>query len=258
MLLYPSIHPCEWIHSLRENSKEPILQLYVLVRRLSNSVSISYQRIQSYSNCDQTPCHSIIGEVLLRKNLFKPCRKLFELYRNQLLSKIKMLHNAIYCHILTSTNHFSLPLSTSSVCKHSCQPLWVIPEQVLSKMIIPACTITNYGQRWLSQHAPKQSLINDNYSSMHKNFLDRWECVHEGGGRRQRQKTDAAFRLFAPQSTIHNPTLASNKSPITIHNARCYTSFWIRSCRGYFTSNSNKPSRLCQNSMSNYLYFKFR
>ena len=67
----------------------------------------------------------------------------------------------------------------------------------------------------------KKSLINDNYPSMHKNFLDRWECVHEGGGRRQRQKTDAAFRLFAPQSTIHNPQSTANKQQVPNHNAQC-------------------------------------
>ena len=31
--------PCEWIHSLRENSKEPILHTF-LVRRLSNLISV--------------------------------------------------------------------------------------------------------------------------------------------------------------------------------------------------------------------------
>ena len=56
--------PCEWIHSLRENSKEPILHTFWYDAYLIQYL-FSYQRIQSYSNCDQTPCHSIIGEVLL-------------------------------------------------------------------------------------------------------------------------------------------------------------------------------------------------
>ena len=86
----------------------------------------------------------------------------------------------------------------------------------------------------------KKSLIKDNYPSMHKNFLDRWECVHEGGGRRQRQKTDAAFRLFAPQSTIHNPRSTADKQQVPNHNTmpdvvpRFELSLAI--CKGYFTS----------------------
>ena len=80
----------------------------------------------------------------------------------------------------------------------------------------------------------KKSLIKD--PSMHKNFLDRWECVHEGGGRRQRQKTDAAFRLFAPQSTIHCQQATSPRSQYTMPDVIPRFELSLATCRGYFTS----------------------
>ena len=85
----------------------------------------------------------------------------------------------------------------------------------------------------------KKSLIKDNYPSMHKNFLDRWECVHEGGGRRQRQKLTllSVCLLHNPQSTIHCQQATSPQSQCTMPNI---TSFGTRSCN--MLSFKNTPS----------------